>query len=145
MPGRIVLDAEGSIPSDAALFEDCDAAPVHVFVAAEVSEAAMERLEAAGAHVHPVPAAERGLDLDAVGLERLDSRAGDRVDDGTCDVWCPGAGDETRRHGREQDEEPSSQEHGEASSRLARASRPDTVVSPGRTVLWPDHSNNLAA
>jgi diaminohydroxyphosphoribosylaminopyrimidine deaminase/5-amino-6-(5-phosphoribosylamino)uracil reductase len=66
MPRRILLDADGSVPSDAAVFEDHEAAPVHVFVSAEVSEAAIERLEAAGAHVHPVPASEAGLDLDAV-------------------------------------------------------------------------------
>jgi diaminohydroxyphosphoribosylaminopyrimidine deaminase/5-amino-6-(5-phosphoribosylamino)uracil reductase len=66
MPRRILLDAEGTVPSDAAIFADLDAAPVHVFVRNEVSEAAMERLEAAGAHVHPVPHAEEGLDLGAV-------------------------------------------------------------------------------
>jgi len=66
LPRRILLDAEGSVPSDAAIFEDKDAAPVHVFVSSEVSEAAMERLEEAGAHVHPVPGSQGGLDLDAV-------------------------------------------------------------------------------
>lgn len=66
MPRRILLDAEGSVPSDAAVFEDREQAPVHVFVGTEVSEAAMERLEAAGAHVHPVPETGTGLDLGAV-------------------------------------------------------------------------------
>ncbi len=66
LPRRIVLDAEGTVPSDAALFEDHKSAPVHVFVSADVSESALERLEAAGAHVHPVPGSGAGLDLDAV-------------------------------------------------------------------------------
>ncbi|MGD8289891.1 MAG: bifunctional diaminohydroxyphosphoribosylaminopyrimidine deaminase/5-amino-6-(5-phosphoribosylamino)uracil reductase RibD, partial [Gemmatimonadota bacterium] len=63
MPSRILLDAEGDLPSDAAVFEDRERAPVHVFVSSDVSEAAMERLEEAGAHVHPVRATEDGLDL----------------------------------------------------------------------------------
>ncbi|HUF74912.1 MAG TPA: bifunctional diaminohydroxyphosphoribosylaminopyrimidine deaminase/5-amino-6-(5-phosphoribosylamino)uracil reductase RibD [Longimicrobiales bacterium] len=66
MPRRIVLDSEGSLPSDAALFRDRERAPVHVFVREEVSEAALERLEAAGAHVHPVHRAQAGLALDQV-------------------------------------------------------------------------------
>lgn len=66
MPRRILLDADGTVPSDAAIFEDRERAPVHVFVAADVSEAALERLEDAGAHVHPVPATEVGLDLASV-------------------------------------------------------------------------------
>jgi len=66
LPRRILLDADGTVPSDAAIFQDKETAPVHVFVAEGVSEAAMERLEAAGAHVHPVPGSERGLDLGAV-------------------------------------------------------------------------------
>lgn len=66
LPRRILLDADGTVPSDAAVFEDSDRAPVHVFVAADVSEAALERLEEAGAHVHPVPGAETGLDLPSV-------------------------------------------------------------------------------
>ena len=66
MPRRILLDAAATMPSDAAIFEDCELAPVHIFVAAEVSEAAMERREEAGAHVHPVPESKKGLDLDAV-------------------------------------------------------------------------------
>ena len=65
-PRRIVLDSDGSLPSDAALLRDAERAPVHVFVREEVSEAALERLESAGAHVHPVPRAEGGLALDEV-------------------------------------------------------------------------------
>jgi len=66
MPRRILLDATATMPLDAAIFEDCQRAPVHIFVAAEVSEAAMERLEEAGAHVHPVLESKNGLDLGAV-------------------------------------------------------------------------------
>jgi len=66
LPRRVVLDSEGALPSDAALFRDQERAPVHVFVPEEVSEAAMERLEAAGAHVHPVPRSEAGLALGEV-------------------------------------------------------------------------------
>ena len=46
----------------AALFQTgADDAPVHVFTRESVSEAAMERLEAVGAHVHPVRESARGL------------------------------------------------------------------------------------
>ena len=61
---RVVLDSGASIPSNAALFGTEDAhAPVHVFTRESVQESEMERLEAAGAHVHPVPEGPRGLDL----------------------------------------------------------------------------------
>ena len=66
VPRRIVLDSEGALPSHAALFRDHERAPVHVFVREEVSEAALERLEAAGAHVHPVHRSRAGLALDQV-------------------------------------------------------------------------------
>jgi diaminohydroxyphosphoribosylaminopyrimidine deaminase/5-amino-6-(5-phosphoribosylamino)uracil reductase len=65
-PRRIVLDSEGSLPADAAVFRDAERAPVHVFVREEVSEAALERLESAGAHVHPVRRSGPGLSLDEV-------------------------------------------------------------------------------
>jgi diaminohydroxyphosphoribosylaminopyrimidine deaminase/5-amino-6-(5-phosphoribosylamino)uracil reductase len=63
VPRRIVLDSEGTLPSDAAIFFDRERAPVHVFVREEVSEAALERLEGAGAHVHPVRRSKAGLAL----------------------------------------------------------------------------------
>jgi len=66
MPRRILLDAAGTLPLEAAIFEDHEQAPVHIFVAADVSEAGMERLEEAGAHVHPIAASDAGLDLEAV-------------------------------------------------------------------------------
>jgi len=66
LPRRILLDAMGTLPSDAAVFEDQERAPIHVFVAADLSEATIERLEAAGAHVHPVAGHRDGLDLGEV-------------------------------------------------------------------------------
>lgn len=67
-PRRILLDRDAALPTNAAVFEDRERAPVHVFVADEASESAIERLEVAGAHVHPVPVDESGggLDLGAV-------------------------------------------------------------------------------
>jgi diaminohydroxyphosphoribosylaminopyrimidine deaminase/5-amino-6-(5-phosphoribosylamino)uracil reductase len=66
MPRRIILDSEASVASTAALFADKERAPIHVFVRREASEAAIERIEAAGAHVHPVHRSEVGLDLGEV-------------------------------------------------------------------------------
>jgi len=63
---RVVLVPDGAIPSESRLFHDIDTSPVHVFCRADVSESEMERLEAAGAHVHPVPDGAGGLDLGAV-------------------------------------------------------------------------------
>jgi diaminohydroxyphosphoribosylaminopyrimidine deaminase/5-amino-6-(5-phosphoribosylamino)uracil reductase len=60
-PRRIVLDAGATLPSDAALFQDVGHAPVHVFVREEAPEGEIERLERAGAHVHPVRASAAGL------------------------------------------------------------------------------------
>jgi diaminohydroxyphosphoribosylaminopyrimidine deaminase/5-amino-6-(5-phosphoribosylamino)uracil reductase len=62
-PRRIVLDPDATLPSTASLFEDVRDAPVHVFVREEASEAGIERLEASGAHVHPVASSDAGLDL----------------------------------------------------------------------------------
>jgi diaminohydroxyphosphoribosylaminopyrimidine deaminase/5-amino-6-(5-phosphoribosylamino)uracil reductase len=61
---RVILDSAAGTPSDAALFSvEAANAPVHVFTREAVSEAAIERLEAAGAHVHPVREGPSGLDL----------------------------------------------------------------------------------
>jgi diaminohydroxyphosphoribosylaminopyrimidine deaminase/5-amino-6-(5-phosphoribosylamino)uracil reductase len=65
-PRRIVLDPDATLPSGAALFEGHADAPVHVFVREDADEAQIERLEGAGAHVHPVARSPRGLDLDQV-------------------------------------------------------------------------------
>jgi diaminohydroxyphosphoribosylaminopyrimidine deaminase / 5-amino-6-(5-phosphoribosylamino)uracil reductase len=85
-PRRIVLDSDGSLPSDARLLGDGEGAPVHVFVRHEVTEAAIERLEGAGAHVHPVRRAEAGLALDEVmgacrdlGIQSILCEGGGRV------------------------------------------------------------------
>jgi diaminohydroxyphosphoribosylaminopyrimidine deaminase/5-amino-6-(5-phosphoribosylamino)uracil reductase len=66
-PHRIVLDARAELPGNAALLRNASSVPVHVFTRSDAREADMERLEAAGAHVHPVtPDANGLLDLDAV-------------------------------------------------------------------------------
>ncbi len=63
---RIVLASDLALPADAALFEDTQGTPVHVFSRADASEAAMSRIEAHGVHVHPVAKGRAGLDLGAV-------------------------------------------------------------------------------
>jgi diaminohydroxyphosphoribosylaminopyrimidine deaminase/5-amino-6-(5-phosphoribosylamino)uracil reductase len=83
-PRRIVLDSDGSLPSDAKILRDRERAPVHVFTRDEVSEAALERLEAAGAHVHPVHRSEAGLALDEV--------MGACWDLGISSILCEGGG-----------------------------------------------------
>lgn len=60
---RIVLDTEATLAPDAAVFADRERAPLHVFVRDGASRAAVERLEAAGARVHPVRGSDAGLDL----------------------------------------------------------------------------------
>jgi diaminohydroxyphosphoribosylaminopyrimidine deaminase/5-amino-6-(5-phosphoribosylamino)uracil reductase len=54
-PVRVVLDPDASLPSDAALFRDVAEVPLWVFTREDASEAELERLESAGAWVHPVP------------------------------------------------------------------------------------------
>jgi diaminohydroxyphosphoribosylaminopyrimidine deaminase/5-amino-6-(5-phosphoribosylamino)uracil reductase len=66
LPRRIVLDSDATLSPDAALFMDEARAPVHVFVREEASESAIERIEGAGAHVHPVRRSDLGLDLGQV-------------------------------------------------------------------------------
>jgi diaminohydroxyphosphoribosylaminopyrimidine deaminase/5-amino-6-(5-phosphoribosylamino)uracil reductase len=63
---RLILDARGELPSDAALFADAADTPVHVFTRQDIDEGDIGRLESAGAQVHPVPHDEKGLDLLAV-------------------------------------------------------------------------------
>ena len=62
---RVVLDPAASMPSEAALFREPDAgSPVHLFTRSDAAEAEIERLEACGAHVHPVRFDSQGrLDL----------------------------------------------------------------------------------
>lgn len=65
---RIVLAPLADLPTDAALFDDLPDEPLHVFCRLDATEIAIEALEAAGAHVHPVEAAGSSghLDLGAV-------------------------------------------------------------------------------
>lgn len=83
-PVRIVLDSTASLPSDAALFDDVESAPVWVFCSEAVDEAELERLEDAGADVHPVPRGPDGLDLHAV-VDRADEL-------GVTSILCEGGG-----------------------------------------------------
>lgn len=63
---RILLVPDAEISPDSAIFSDTETAPVHVFAREDVSEVAVKRLEACGAHTHRVPATSSGLDLEAV-------------------------------------------------------------------------------
>jgi diaminohydroxyphosphoribosylaminopyrimidine deaminase / 5-amino-6-(5-phosphoribosylamino)uracil reductase len=67
-PVRVVLDGGASLPSTAALFRDVDRVPLWMFVRDDVAETELERLEDAGATVHPVPSGPGGVgvSLDAV-------------------------------------------------------------------------------
>ncbi|GMV07220.1 MAG: riboflavin biosynthesis protein RibD [Gemmatimonadota bacterium] len=65
-PARFVLDPRAEMPSTAALLRDAARAPVHVFTRRDVRELELERLEGAGAHVHPIPFDRSGLDLEAL-------------------------------------------------------------------------------
>ena len=65
-PQRIVLDPSATLPTEAALLRDASDAPVHVFTRSDVREGDLERLEGAGAHVHPVEGKGGRLELDAV-------------------------------------------------------------------------------
>jgi diaminohydroxyphosphoribosylaminopyrimidine deaminase/5-amino-6-(5-phosphoribosylamino)uracil reductase len=61
-PARMVIDTDGTLSSGCALFRE-RAGMAMVFVGDDVEEARLERLERAGAQVHPVPRSRRGLDL----------------------------------------------------------------------------------
>ena len=65
-PARMVLDPRAEMPSEAAVLRDAGRIPVHVFARRDAREADLERLEAAGARVHPVAFDRRGLSLEAV-------------------------------------------------------------------------------
>jgi diaminohydroxyphosphoribosylaminopyrimidine deaminase/5-amino-6-(5-phosphoribosylamino)uracil reductase len=85
-PVRIVLDSTASLSSDSALFRDVDRAPVWVFCRNDASETEMERLEAAGAKVHPVPAASSGV---GVSLTAVQARCAEM---GVQSILCEGGG-----------------------------------------------------
>jgi diaminohydroxyphosphoribosylaminopyrimidine deaminase/5-amino-6-(5-phosphoribosylamino)uracil reductase len=53
-PRRLLIDPRAELPGDAAVLEDAREAPVHIFTRRDAPEGDLERLEAAGAHVHPV-------------------------------------------------------------------------------------------
>lgn len=85
-PVRVVLDSRCALPDEAALLRDVADVPVWVFCREDADELAMERLERAGAHVHPVPAAEggSGVELTAV-LEKCGAM-------GVRSILCEGGG-----------------------------------------------------
>ncbi len=63
---RLVLDARAELPSDAAIFNDIELNPVHVFTHRDAPESEITRLELLGAHVHSVPRTNRVLDLESI-------------------------------------------------------------------------------
>lgn len=74
-PVRIVLDPGASLASDAAILRDAADVPVWIFTRNDAPEAELERLEAAGASVHPTGA--RGPhELDLRGVLRYCREAG---------------------------------------------------------------------
>ncbi len=65
-PARLVLDREAGLSPDSRLLATTGEAPVVVFVDEATSESRIERLEEAGADVHPVPAVAGRLSLEAI-------------------------------------------------------------------------------
>ena len=63
---RLVLDARAELPSDAAIFDDVELNPLHIFTYQDACESEITRLESLGAHVHSVPKTDLGLDLESV-------------------------------------------------------------------------------
>ena len=63
---RLVLDARAELPSDAAIFDDVELNPLHIFTYQDADESEITRLESLGAHVHSVPKTDLGLDLESV-------------------------------------------------------------------------------
>lgn len=85
-PIRIVLDSRATLSSEAALLQAAEEVPVWIFCREDAPEAEMERLEAVGVRVHPVPASRegKGVMLDAV-LERCAAM-------GVRSILCEGGG-----------------------------------------------------
>ncbi len=85
-PVRVVVDPGLSTGAGAALLQDVEAAPVWVFCRDDAPEDRMERLEEAGARVHPVPSADgaSGVSLEAT-LERCGAM-------GVQSLLCEGGG-----------------------------------------------------
>jgi diaminohydroxyphosphoribosylaminopyrimidine deaminase/5-amino-6-(5-phosphoribosylamino)uracil reductase len=65
-PRRLLVDSRAEVRTEAAVLEDAREVPVHIFTRRDAPEADLERLEAAGAHVHPVDHGRGGLDLSAL-------------------------------------------------------------------------------
>ena len=63
---RLVLDPRAELPSNAAIFDDVELNPLHIFTHQDASESEITRLESLGAHVHSVPKTNLGLDLESV-------------------------------------------------------------------------------
>jgi diaminohydroxyphosphoribosylaminopyrimidine deaminase/5-amino-6-(5-phosphoribosylamino)uracil reductase len=87
-PVRVLLDSRLRIGPEAALFRDVATTPLWIFCREDAPESRMERLEAAGARVHPVPGGEAraGVPLGEVldrcgtmGLESLLCEGGGRL------------------------------------------------------------------
>lgn len=87
-PTRLILDSTLAIEPSAALFRDVERVPLVVFTGEDASELGMERLEEAGATVHPVPPATTGTGLDlrrvfeicmATGFEAILCEGGGRL------------------------------------------------------------------
>jgi diaminohydroxyphosphoribosylaminopyrimidine deaminase/5-amino-6-(5-phosphoribosylamino)uracil reductase len=75
-PVRIVLDADADLSHEAALFDDVGSVPVWVVCAEDAAESAMERLEGAGARVHPVARGADGVGVDPHAVAALCREAG---------------------------------------------------------------------
>jgi diaminohydroxyphosphoribosylaminopyrimidine deaminase/5-amino-6-(5-phosphoribosylamino)uracil reductase len=65
-PRRLLVDPRAELATGAALLEEARQAPVHVFTRWDATEGDLERLEDAGAHVHPIDHDEGRLDLSAL-------------------------------------------------------------------------------
>lgn len=65
-PARLVLDRTASLSGASRVMETAGEAPVVVFVAEDVGESKIERLEGLGAIVHPVPSIGGRLSFDAL-------------------------------------------------------------------------------
>jgi diaminohydroxyphosphoribosylaminopyrimidine deaminase/5-amino-6-(5-phosphoribosylamino)uracil reductase len=65
-PRRLLIDPRAELSGDASVLEGAREAPVHVFTRRDAPEGDLERLEDAGAHVHPVDHGDRGVEMAAV-------------------------------------------------------------------------------
>jgi diaminohydroxyphosphoribosylaminopyrimidine deaminase/5-amino-6-(5-phosphoribosylamino)uracil reductase len=89
-PARVVLDSHARLSPEAAIFRDVRTAPVVVFTRTDAPEDALERLEDAGARVHPVRGAAEGPGLDLAAVLRVCHETGLSA------LLCEGGGDLAR-------------------------------------------------